>query len=150
MNTQKIAHVGFQDVDEALQIYFSDSTVRFIQAKVRELLTPFYPPGVLVPYDKIENVMNSVYRGFRPATGDIFTRYSIPSTENTNAIDEMINQVVQIICTDVQNNLTTEQNNAKLDIFNTVLGDGNPLGVRQTPPLKVRQKRPNFIINMNY
>jgi len=150
MNTYSLSHVGYQDSNPAIQGYFSPSTALFIQNKVTELLRTFYPPGIIVPVDRIADVMNAVFVGFRPSTGDIFTRYSIPSSENQNYVDKMINQVIQIITNDVQNNLVMEQNNSKLDINATILGDFNPLGLRQFSSIKTRQRRPNFLINMNY
>lgn len=149
MNTSTLAHVGYQP-DENTKGYFSQETVVFIQSKVRELLTSFYPPGIIVPHDKILNVMNNVYKNFRPSTGDIFTRYSIPSRENPNYIDTMINQVIQIITNDIQTNLITEQSNSMLNIRSSILGDFNPWGLRQYSTIKTREKKPNFLINMNY
>ncbi|MGL4813972.1 MAG: hypothetical protein ACRC39_01705 [Enterobacter sp.] len=148
-NTSTIAYVGYQQ-DENIKGYFSNQTVFFIQAKITELLRSFYQPGIIVPQDKILNVMNAVYTNFRPSTGDIFTRYSIPSNENNNYIDKMINQVIQIITNDVQNNLINEQSNNRLDIKSTILGDFNKWGLRQYSTIKTREKKPNFLINMNY
>lgn len=148
MNSQYIAHVGFKNTN--VQGFFSTQTVGFIQAKITELLRYLYPPGIIVPHDKIINVMNAVYQDFPPTTGDIFTRYIIPSFENDNYIDKMINQVIQIITSDIKTNLLTEQQNKKLDIYATVLGDFNPWGLRQYSTIKLRNKRPEFSINMNY
>ena len=37
------------------------------------------------------------------------------------------------------------------NLFKTVLGDSNPLGLRGHAPIKIRKRRPNpFMFNMNY
>lgn len=151
MNTQFLSHVGWQDSNAAIQGYFSKQTAQLIQSKVTELLRPFYPPGIIVPCERIVEVMNDIYRAFRPSTGDIFTRYSIPSSENPNHVDEMINQVIQVITSDIRYNLGMEQQNSKLDKWVELMGDFNQWGLRQHSPIKVREKRPTpLLFNMNY
>jgi len=151
MNTLYLAHVGYQNSNAAISAFFSDSTAKFIQAKVTELLRVFYPPGIIVPCERIVEVMNDIYRAFRPSTGDPMTRYSIPSLENPNYVDALINQVIQVITSDVKNNLLTEQRNSKLTVWSTLLGDFNEYGLRQHSPIKIREKRPTpMLFNMNY
>ncbi|MGL5962308.1 MAG: hypothetical protein ACRCZ0_10205 [Cetobacterium sp.] len=151
MNSQYSSHVGYQNSNSAIEGYFSTDTTKLISSKVTELLRNFYPPGIIVPCERIAEVMNDIYRAYRPSTGDIMTRYSIPSSENPNYVDEMINQVIQVIVNDVQNNLLTEQRNSKLDNWVVLMGDFNKWGLRQHAPIHVREKKPKtMLFNMNY
>ena len=151
MNQQYLSHVGYSDANEAIAGYFSPETPKLISSKVTELLRGFYPPGVIVPCDRVVEVMNDIYRAYRPPTGDIFTRYNIPSSENPNMVDAMINQVIQVIVSDVKNNLLTEQANSKLDNWVILYGNFNKWGLRQHAPISTRQKKPKtMLFNMNY
>lgn len=151
MNQQYLSHVGYQNTNAAVAGYFSLETAKFISSKVTELLRPTYPQGVLVPCERIVEVMNDIYRAYRPSTGDIFTRYNIPSEENPNMVDELINQVVQVIVNDIKNNLLTEQRNSKLDNWVVMYGDFNKWGLRQHAPITTRDRRPKtMMFNMNY
>jgi hypothetical protein len=150
-NQQYLQHVGYVDTNVAISTYFSHSTVSFLSAKITELLKDFYPPGIIVPDKSIIDIMNSVYEGYRPSTGDIYSRYNIPSNENPNCIDEMINQVISIIVPQVKNNLGMDQRNSQLTAWTQVLGTFNAEGLRSHPPIKLLLKRPQtMMFNMNY
>ena len=147
-----MTHVGYEDSGfQGIQGYFSDDTIYFIQQKVTELLKCDYPQGVLVPCQRIREVMNSIYRNYQPAVGDIYTRFNITGNQSSfNMVNDMINQTVTVIVTDVQNNLGMENNNAKLDKWDSVLGDGNRFGMRAYSKPKLNEKRPPMLFNMNY
>lgn len=151
MNSQYVKHVGYQNTNDGISAYFSPSTARFISSKVTSLLKPYYPNGIIIPCERIVELMNDVYEAYRPSTGDIFTRYSIPSDENPNYIDEMINQVITIATDNVKNNLLTEQRNSQLTVWSSLYGDFNQQGLRQHAPIKTREKRPQPMqFHMNY
>lgn len=150
LNQQKIAHSGYVDMPTGISALFSGETVLFLQKKITELLRPFYPPGIIVPFESIVNVLNSVYDAYRPSTGDIYSRYTIPSNENPNYIDEIINQTIQIIVTQVKDNLSMDYNNSKLTLWTSVLGDFNRHGLRSHPPIKIKHRKPQSLFNMNY
>jgi len=151
MNEQYLSHVGYTDTNEATKGYFSPDTAKLIASKVTELLRDFYPPGIIVPCNRVTEVMNAIYRAYRPSTGDIFTRYNISSAENPNMVDAMINQVIQVIVNDIKNNLLTEQNNSNLDNWVVLYGDFNKWGLRQHAPITTRDRKPKtMLFNMNY
>lgn len=151
MNEQYLKHVGYVDTNAAIAGYFSASTAQFIGAKVSELLSVTFPQGVIVPQERIVDVMNDIYEAYRPATGDIFTRYIIPTDENPNCVDEMINQVIQVVVTQVKDNLETDARNSQLTISSTLYGSFNEQGLRRHSHIKTRQRRPQpLLINMNY
>lgn len=149
-----IRHVGYSENNACIREYYSEETVKTISAKVTELTLGVDPQNrpIVVPHKTICNVMDEIYQSFRPATGDIYGRYNIPTDEPQNLVQSLINQVINIIVTDIKVNLETEQNNAKLSIWTTVLGDGvNDNGLRAHAPIKVRNKRPQPMqFNLNY
>jgi hypothetical protein len=150
-NDQYTKHVGYSDTNAAIGGYFSMDTASFIAAKCGELLSDTFPQGVVVPIPSVVDVMNNVYEGYRPATGDIYSRYTIPSAENPNCVDEMINQCVQVIVTQVKDNLEMDARNAQLNNWVVMYGSFNEAGLRAHAPIKVRERRPQpLMINMNY
>lgn len=150
MNDQFIKHVGYRDTNAAAATFFSKSTVDFISQKVTDHLKCVYPAGIIVPCDIIANVMSDVYEGFRPPTGDIYTRYSIP-TNAKGYVQDLIDQTIKIIVSNVKTTLLTEQRNSKLSIWSSLYGTFNPYGLRQHAPIKTLNKRPRTgLFNMNY
>ena len=151
MNNQYLQHVGYTNTNAGIATFFSRSTAEFISKKVTELLTEFYPQGIIVPLERIIDIMNSIYEAYRPSTGDIYSRYTIPSNENANCIDEMINQVIEVIVTQVKDNMAMDQRNSQLTAWTQVLGTFNEEGLRSHAPIKIRHRRPTpMLMNMNY
>ena len=56
----------------------------------------------------------------------------------------MIDQTIEIIYSDVKNNLEIEENNKKLSVWTTVLGNFNDNGLRSHAPIKVLNKHPQY------
>ena len=150
MNDQYIKHVGYTNSNPAISTYFSQQTVDFISKNVTEYLKCIRPAGIIVPCHIITNVMNDVYESFRPPTGDIYTRYAIP-TDVKGYVQDMIDQTIKIIVSNVKDNLLTEQQNSKLSIWSSLYGTFNPHGLIQHAPIKVLNKHPRRgLFNMNY
>lgn len=150
MNDQYIKHVGYTNTNPAIATFFSKQTTDLISQKVTEHLKYLRPAGIIVPCHIITNVMNDVYEGFRPPTGDIYTRYSIP-TNDKGYVQDLIDQTIKIIVSNIENTLLTEQKNSELSIWSTLYGTFNRYGMRQHPPLKILNKRPRTgLFNMNY
>lgn len=151
-----IRNVGYKENNLCIQQYYSQDTVNIISNKITEILqgVDHLNRPIIVPDHLIINVMNSVYNTYRPETGDIYSRYNIPSLSQSSSeshVQNMIDQTIQIITSDVRNNLEMQQCNSKLTIWTTVLGDFNENGLRSHPKIKVRTKRPNPLqFNMNY
>lgn len=147
-------YVGWQENNECIKKYFSQNTVKIISNKVTELLMGVNPQNrpILVPDKTICSVMSTIYYNFRPPTGDIYGRYNVPNGMGPeDYVQNMIDQVIEVIVSDVSSNLLMEENNAKLSIWTTVYGDFNEHGLRQVPPIKVRNKRPQPMqFMMNY
>lgn len=155
-----IKHVGYSqhmctsDCGEScIQQYYSKKNIDKISCKITELLQGVdkYNRPIIVPDKTIRNIMNAVYTNFRPETGDIYSRYNIPKSAPPNYMQRMIDEVINIITTDVKVNLGMEEYNSKLTAWTTVLGDFNDHGLRSHAPIKLREKRPQqMAFQMNY
>lgn len=154
-NEEYMKYIGF-DVNNfpLLKTYFCKETLALISEKVSHILQGVDPEGrkIVVPYDKICHVMSAVYNTHRPNTGDIFTRYNIlPGTAPVDIIRDMIDRTIQIITSTIRNELGIIENNEKLTVWTTVLGDFNEEGLRSHSIIKLRRRRPNRMeFNMNY
>lgn len=149
-------HVGWKEDNPCIREYYSKSTLNTISRKVTELLHGVDPNNrpILVPDHIISNVMDSVYNTFRPETKGIYARYNIPSNSQASSesyVQNMIDQTIEIITSDVKNNLGMEECNSKLSVWTTVLGDFNDHGLQSHPQIKIRNKRPTPMqFNMMY
>jgi hypothetical protein len=95
--------------------------------------------------------MSAVYENFTPETGDIYSRYNIPKAQETDYIQRIIDEVINIITTDVKVNLGMEEYNKNLSIWTTVLGDFNLHNLRSHSKIKLRERRPQpMAFQMNY
>lgn len=140
---------GETDSESAL---FSKANVSQMSKKITELLRGVdkYNRPIIVPDSTIISVMSSVYRDFRPETGDIYSRYVIPN-DDEGYYSKIMNETINIIYLDVKGNLGMDDNNSKLSIWTTVLGDFNEHGLQSHPKIKLREKRPAPLqFNMNY
>ena len=155
MNDSFTRFTGYQNTSTLLQsTFYNINTVNTISRKVTELLQGVDPQNrkIIVPNQTILNIMDSGYTNFRPQTGDIFTRFTMPTGFNSDDyINNMIDQTIEIIYSEVKNNLEIEENNKKLSVWTTVLGNFNDNGLRSFPPIKILNKHPAHMqINMNY
>lgn len=160
VNDSFMKHVGYSDHicglncgSSCLRSFFSATNVRKISKKITELLMGVdkYNRPIIVPDKTIYSVMSSVHQSFRPETGDIHTRYIIPKSRAFNSVQRMIDEVINIITSDVKVNLGMEENNAKLTIWTTLLGDFNEHGLQSHSKIKLREKRPQpMFFSMNY
>jgi hypothetical protein len=142
-NDQYIKHVGYVET-RPMAKYYSKQNIDRISAKISQLLQGVDPQNrkIVVPNKTICSIMSSVYSNFRPETGGIYSRYTIPTNGDPGYVQKMTDQVINIITTDVKNNLGMEEANSKLSIWTTVLGDFNPHQLRSHAPIKIREKRP--------
>jgi hypothetical protein len=148
-----LKHVGYSQNNPCIKKYFSADTVKIISHKVSELLEGVDPENrkIIVPDRNICSVMDSIFASYRPPTGDIQTRYNIPTDETESYVQSMISQTIEVITSDVRVNMGMDNTNSKLSIYSTVLGDFNTQGLRQHAPIKVRNKKPNsFEFHMHY
>lgn len=146
-------YVGYSEDNDAIKAYYNPETVKIISNKVSELTQGVDPLNrkIVVPDRRIYEVMDSIYYSYRPMTGDIYSRYIVPNSQPENHVQNMIDQVIEIIVSDIRTNIGMEEYNKKLSVWTTVYGDFNAEGLRQHAPIKVRHKRPAPMqFNMNY
>jgi hypothetical protein len=159
-NNQFMKHVGYVDhiCDNdcglsCTQQFFSKSNIKKISRKITELLMGVLKNNrpIIVADNSICGVMSSVYDSFRPETGDIHTRYIVPKAREPSYIQTMTDEVINIITTDVKNEMEMVEINSKLSVWTTVLGDFNEHGLRSHSKIKLRENRPMpMSFNMNY
>jgi len=154
LNSNYNKFVGYEQNPD-LNNFFSNDTVSFISKKVTQLLEGVHPENkhIVVPDKNIVAVMNQIYTNFRPPVGDIYSRLHITSQNKVeDYTPEMIDQVIETITSYVKNTMAIEENNSKLTIWTTVLGEFNAHGLRRTSLVKcVRYKRPTpFQFHMKY
>ena len=151
-NDQFIKHVGYID-NICIQNLYSKGNINKISCKITELLMGVNKDNrpIIVPDKTICSVMSAVYENFRPETGDIYSRYNIPKAQETDYIQRIIDEVINIITTDVKVNLGMEEYNKNLSIWTTVLGDFNLHNLRSHSKIKLRERRPQpMAFQMNY
>ena len=138
-------HVGWRENNECIQDYFSPQNIKNISHKITELLQGVNKQGrpILVPNNTICSVMSTVYENFRPQTGDIYSRYNIPTRNQQSLVQNMINQVIEIIVSQIKSEAQILECNSKLTKWTTVLGDFNKNGLTSHAPIKTLQKRPD-------
>lgn len=148
-----VRHVGWSEGNECIKAFFSPQTVATISKKVTELTRGVDKKNrkIVVPNERICEVMDGIFRGFRPATGDIYSRYIVPNDQQANMVQSMIDQTIEIITENIRSQLGMEQCNEKLSAWVQVYGDFNTEGLRSHSIIKVRDKRPDTMqFNMNY
>lgn len=156
-DTNFYAHVGWEQTSDdsvALNYLFSNSTLDLISNEISDALRGVDPEGrrIVIPHDKIANVLSSVYRhGTRTEIGNIYATFTIPDIQSRNDIRNIINQTINIVVSAIKNEFEIIENNKKLSVWNTVLGDFNTEGLRQHAPIKLRTRHPMYMaFNMNY
>lgn len=153
INLNYTKHVGWSGDNPCTNQYFSPETVTLISNKVTELTKGVDHKNrpIIVPNERIIEVMNGVYQSFRPSVGDIHSRYIVPDNEQGNMVQSMIDRTIEIIVSNIRNSLGMEQYNQTLSAWVQVYGDFNTSGLRAHDIIKVQEKRPDpFQFNMNY
>lgn len=152
-----LSHVGWDYTSSdstVLKYLFSTSTLDILSQQITKALRGLDSRGrdIVVPHDKIANVLSSVYSfGTRTNIGDIYTHDTIPSIENRNDVRNILNQTINIVVSAIKDEIITTEQNKKLTVWTTVLGDFNDHGLRSFAPIKLRERHPQYMaFNMNY
>jgi hypothetical protein len=133
--------------------FFNHSNLLLIQKKITELLEGVHPENkkIVVAIPVISGVLSEVFENFTPETGSIYSRYTISSESLFDYYNHMTNQAIEIIVQNVKAQMGMDENNKKLTVWTTVLGDFNSHGLRSHGKIKVLNKRPDPMqFNMNY
>jgi hypothetical protein len=139
-----LRHVGYSEHPTGFYKFFSKDTVALISKKITQLTKGVdkLNRDIIVPDQRICEVMDGVYQQFRPSTGDIYTRYVIDSEEQNSMTQNLIDQTIEVIFSNIVNQLGIEEANSKLSAWVQVYGDFNVEGLRAHSEIKIREKRP--------
>jgi hypothetical protein len=120
----------YTDVDDSTRLLFSNQHLNMIQSKITQLLDGVHPEGknIVVTTKNISSVLYSIYNNNR--------------SDNT----AMTDTAIELICENVRTEFITIKQNNKLNIWDTVF-DGTK-GMRQHPPIKLRERRPASMQNL--
>lgn len=126
-----------------LETLFSFENLSKIQKTLDIVLKNLHPKGkrIVVTIPQIANVVSNIYENSLPGQiGGIFSESVIPPAHPRNDIEEINQRTVQAIYNLLSTQFEVEENNKKLSIWNTVLGDFNENGLRAHAPIKTRNK----------
>ena len=153
-NENYYRYVGWEFSDNALtRAFFSDETVKIISKKVTDLLkcTRADNRETVVTDRVITHVMSSVFEAYLPQIGDIYTVFQIPQEQLRDDLKTLAEATVQIITSQIKDEVDMINANQKLTVWTTVLGDHNDHGLRQFSTIKTRKNNINKVrFNMNY
>lgn len=133
--------------------FFSKENVAALSRRITELLKCVRPDNrpIVVTDEVIGHVMSSVYNGYLPLVGDIYTTFQIPSEEPRDDLEMLNRLTIQVITSQIKDEELMRQNNEKLTIWTSVLGDFNDHGLRQFTTIRTNKKNINKLrFNMNY
>ena len=131
----------------AVKEFFSTNTVNYISSKITLMTKGVDEKGrdIILPDDKIMHLMNTVYLSYNPKQG--FDQNWTPD----EYLNSLIGQTISNAVFDIKTVLEYEQCTAKYTVWDTVLGEYNPRGLRSFAPIKLKEKRPNSMeFNMKY
>jgi hypothetical protein len=131
---------------------FTEETIKYISEEVTKNLKGLMTnTRIVVPDENITSVLSNVFENYRPNTQDIYTKYNIIQNKTIDDANYIVLQTIDILVQDIRLNIETINQNNKLTIWTTVLGDNNEHGLRSHDQIKIRKKRPtSMLFHMNY
>jgi hypothetical protein len=133
--------------------FFSKQTIDDISKTLQELLKCLRKDGrgIVVSDRVIAHMMSEVFSKNRPQLGNGYFMYNIVAAEPRDDYKTMKDMVVEMIFNTIKTEYEMDENNRKLTIWTSVLGDFNNHGLRQYTDLKIRDKNINKVrFHMNY
>jgi len=157
LNSSYMAYVGWENTsanDPLLEYLFSVENLQQLSQTISKKLEGVDPQGrtIQVSLDKIANVLSNMYRNAtRMQIGDIYSRYVVPQCSSRCDVSEINNLTMNTIIKAIRDEYETIENNKKLTVWTTVLGDFNKEGLRSHGPIKIRRRHPQYMaFNWNY
>ena len=132
---------------------FTKRTLNVIREKTAEYLTGVDRLGrKIIPSDNvITNALYSIFRDHIPQTGDIYGRYTVRDDSTRDDYAYIVDKTISLLVTGIRTDMEMQEQNEKLTIWTTVLGDFNEHGLRSNAPIKVLHKRPDpMLFHMRY
>ena len=130
---------------------FTKYTLKVIQEKVYEYLLKAMKKKI-IPSERIVIIaLYGVYENHIPRTGDIYGKYLVVDQTQRDDYGYIVDKTISLLIDGIKNDIEMTDANSKLSIWNSVLGDFNENGLRQFPPIKLRNKGPDrMLFHMKY
>lgn len=132
---------------------FTKRTVALIRKKVSDFLQGVDMKGRRIyPSDNVViTALWGIFQNYQPnEIGDIYGRYLVVNP-NRDDYTTLVDQTISFLSQSIKNDIEMSQNNEKLSVWDTILGDFNSQGLRSHPILYMKEKRPDpFLISMRY
>jgi len=150
--------VGWQS-NAPVKRLFSKNVLECTQKEITKLLKGVNAEGkdIIVPIETIGSVF-SQFLNNQPTNrelGDIYSRFTIENPREQGIVESIVQRSVSLIVDTITNEYGMIENNKKLSIWTTVLGDFNKHGLNSYSQSQItgaiRKKRPQAMaFNMNY
>jgi hypothetical protein len=147
-------YVGWGTITEWASLprqVFTKRTIKIIQQKVYEYLYRSMQKKI-VPSEKVVVIaLFGVYENHKPNTGDIYGKFLVVDETQRDDYGYIVDKTISLLIDGIRTDIEMADANSKLSIWNTVLGDFNEHGLRQFPPIKLRNKGPDrMLFHMKY
>ena len=153
-NDNYYRYVGWKDDElEFDKRFFSKETIDYIKQVTSEKLKCVRSDGrpIVVSDRVIAQVMSQIYDNYQPQLGDIYTIFTIPAAEPRDDMQRLTDLVIETIFKNISVETQMEENNKRLTVWTSVLGDFNEHKLRQYTTIKTNKKNINKVrFNMNY
>ena len=121
-------------------LFFSLENKTTIATEIFNSSKSFHTPGVIVPLERIEQVMTSVYKSYKPSY-----------LKQDTWLSDISKEIVQITLDNIKAFILEQKRFITLDPWVQIYGDFNKQGLRQHDYLKIRQNNPpGCLFNMRY
>lgn len=146
--------VGWNTVTEwspLPKMVFTKRTINLIRQKVYDYLLQSISKKI-VPSERVTVIaLYGVYQNHIPRTGDIYGKYLVVDETQRNDYGYIVDKTISLLIDGIKNDIEMSEQNSKLTIWNTLLGDFNEHGLRQHPPIKLRERGPDrMLFHMKY
>lgn len=147
----QIAHrtyVGWDPNVPNFNVLFTDEHLTQLQDNITKQLKGVTTRPIVVPIDTIRHVLWQCIQNHRPNAGGIG---SLQIDTGRDDLGNIVRAAERIITSTIRTEYQTVVQNRQLNIWNTILGDFNALGIRSHPEIKVRLRKPETMqFNMRY
>jgi|UniRef100_A0A6C0KGU9 hypothetical protein len=150
-------YVGWNTISDwnpLTQKLFTKTTVNMIAQKVADYLTGVDANGRrIIPSERVViSALFGIFKEHVPRTGDIYGKFLVVDDSKRNDYAYIVDKTISLLVQGIRDDLGMAEQNQKLTIWTTVLGDFNEHGLRQHPPLKINNgKRPDpMLFHMRY
>lgn len=154
INDNYLRYVGWSVSEQPFdRKFFSKETVEIIKRKTTDLLKCLRSDKrpIIVTDRVIGHMMSQIYSTYRPQLGNMYTMLTITAAEPRDDMKTLIDLTVEAIYRTIATETQMEENNKRLTVWTSVLGDFNEHGLRQYTTIKTVKDNINKVrFNMNY